>query len=81
MKKRLTLHLVLQLSSFGKAFSRRKKSGAAGSMSDVESDVSSLYADAVLSVAGGGSTYTNNNSALVMSPSISPIRNSCSDAV
>jgi len=46
-------------------------------MSDAESDVSSLYADAVLSVAGNSPAH--NNSPLVMP--LSPIRNSCSDAV
>jgi len=62
--------LWFQLSSFGKAFTRKKKTG---SISDVDSDVSSLYADAALSVTG--------NAVHSMVMPVSPIRNSCSDAV
>jgi len=62
--------MCFQLTSFGKAFSRKKKTG---SMSDADSDVSSLYADAALSVSG------NAPQSFIMP--VSPIRNSCSDAV
>jgi len=65
------LSLWLQLSSFGKAFSRKKK---AGSMSDADSDVSSLYADAALSVTGNSPPHS-----WTVMP-LSPGRELCADA-